>query len=215
MGDTAQGRQPYSSPKVVETLRNTAAGRFDDLLFPAMLLWPKLWLLAWAGKSEQILKTESWQERVRVGKSHLGRGVYARRLLRKGQVVGEIRGKVIDDPHHSTAYGIDLGGTRQLEPIAPFRFLNHSCEPNCEIIFWEDENGEHSDGQLWLRTLSTLRLGDELVIDYGWPADAAIECGCGAGSCRGWVVSLEELPKVLQLKKKKPTKKRAKKPVKK
>lgn len=152
------------------------------------------------------MKKESWKERVRVGKSPLGRAVYARRQFRKGQVIGEICGKVVDDPDHSSCYGIDLGPDRQLEPISPFRFLNHSCEPNCEIIFWEDDVDEQADLQLYVRAISTVRLGAELVIDYGWPAHAAIECGCGTNSCRGWVVSEEELPKVIRRHKKKQAK---------
>ncbi len=138
--------------------------------------------------------------RVRVRKMALGRGVYAVRRLRCNQTIGEITGRVIDDPDYGSEYCIELGPDRNMEPIAPFRFLNHSCEPNCEVFSWNPEPGEDPSvsDRLWLQALCTIQPGEELTIDYGWPADVAIRCHCGAGSCRGWVVSEEDLPMVLR-----------------
>ena len=34
---------------------------------------------------------------------------------------------------------------------------------------------------------------EELLIDYSWPADAAIQCRCGAATCRGWICDPAEL----------------------
>ena len=45
--------------------------------------------------------------------------------------------------------------------------------------------------------IATCSSGEELTIDYAWPANAAIVCRCGAGTCRGWIVSPEELSDVL------------------
>ena len=38
---------------------------------------------------------------------------------------------------------MDLGENQSLEPDAPYRYVNHSCEPNCELyqIDIEDEFG--------------------------------------------------------------------------
>jgi hypothetical protein len=44
-----------------------------------------------------------------------------------------------------------------------------------------------------VETLRSIVAGEELTIDYGWPAEQAIPCGCGAEDCRGWVVAEEEL----------------------
>jgi SET domain-containing protein len=140
----------------------------------------------------------------------LGRGVYAARRLRKNQTIGEITGKVIDDPDYGSEYCIDLGESRNLEPISPFRFLNHSCEPNCEIFSWDPRPGEPPSvsDRLFLSAMRTIQPGEELTIDYGWPADAAIRCHCGTDKCRGWVVSEAELADVLrrEKRKKKPSK---------
>lgn len=59
------------------------------------------------------------------------------------------------------------------------RFLNHSCQPNCELFFWETDDLTPND-RLWLQALRPIEPGEELTIDYAWPADAAIRCACGA-----------------------------------
>lgn len=129
---------------------------------------------------------------VRIGRTPLGRGVFARRRFRAEQVIGVIRGQVIDDPEYTSNYCMDLGEGRSLEPVAPFCYLNHSCEPNCELFSWETDEPAPLD-RLWLQALRPIEPGEELTIDYAWPAEAAIPCGCGAAGCRGWIVAAEEL----------------------
>jgi hypothetical protein len=46
--------------------------------------------------------------------------------------------------------------------------------------------------------LRTIEPGEELTIDYAWPAEAAIPCACGAAGCRCWIVAAEELRVVMQ-----------------
>ena len=128
---------------------------------------------------------------VRVGRTPLGRGVFARRRFRPQHVIGVVRGQVIDDPDYSSDYCIELNEGRGLEPAAPFRFLNHSCEPNCELFSWETDEAAPPD-RLWLQALRSIEPGEELTIDYAWPAGAAIPCGCGAVACRGWIVSADQ-----------------------
>ena len=138
--------------------------------------------------------------KVRTRRMALGRGVYALRRLRRNETIGEITGRIIDDPDYGSEYCIELGPERNMEPKAPFRYLNHSCEPNCEVFSWNAEPGEDPSvsDRLWLQALRTIQPDEELTIDYGWPADVAIRCQCGTGNCRGWVVSEEELPLVLR-----------------
>jgi uncharacterized protein len=126
-----------------------------------------------------------------------GRGVFARRLFRRNQVVGQMTGRVTKLDDYDPSYVVDLGKSGVLEPFEPFRFLNHSCDPNCELQEWESEEAG-ADAQIWVQTLRTVREGDQLTIDYGWPADAAIPCLCGSAECRGWVVDADELPKLLR-----------------
>lgn len=136
-------------------------------------------------------RSDPLAQRVLVATTSIGRGVFARRRLSAGLVVGEIRGQVLDAHPEDAQYCMELGSGRILEPTAPFRFLNHSCDPNCELFYWEDDPGQ--EDRLWLQTIRSIDAGEELLIDYCWPADAAIPCQCGATNCRGWVVDPEEL----------------------
>ncbi|HEX9622424.1 MAG TPA: SET domain-containing protein-lysine N-methyltransferase [Polyangiaceae bacterium] len=130
---------------------------------------------------------------VRVGKSRIGRGVFARKMFRKTSIIGEMTGRVVVQEEMDPDYSVDLGKWGGLDPARPFRFLNHCCEPNCRLIEFSDCN--HPDGtpRLWVQALSTIRLGEELTIDYAWPAESTIECQCGSESCRGFVVDRREL----------------------
>ena len=71
---------------------------------------------------------------VRVGETHVGRGVFARRRLKADIVLGEIHGETLDDHPEDSSYVMELPSCRLLEPAPPLRFMNHSCDPNCEIF---------------------------------------------------------------------------------
>jgi uncharacterized protein len=73
----------------------------------------------------------------------------------------QITGQVIDDPSYSSRYCIDLGEGRSLEPDPPGAFLNHSCDPNCELV-----NADDDDGRIELRATRDIAAGEELTIDY-------------------------------------------------
>ncbi|MBA3913555.1 MAG: SET domain-containing protein-lysine N-methyltransferase [Acidobacteriales bacterium] len=68
------------------------------------------------------------------------------------------------------------------------RYINHSCDPNCE----SDEN----DGEVWIIALKDIAAGEELTYDYnlydGDEDDEAV-CMCGSAECRGSMYSPEEL----------------------
>lgn len=138
-------------------------------------------------------------ERIIIADTQVGKGVFAARDISSGVEIGRVTGTVIDDPEYSSNYCIDLGGPLSLEPGEPFRFLNHSCEPNCELVFYEaNPEGGWPLPTIFVETITRVRGGEQLTIDYGWPADHAIACLCGAATCRGWVVDSEELDAVDQ-----------------
>ena len=79
-----------------------------------------------------------------------------------------------------------------IEPGAPFRFLNHCCEPNAE--FASDEVSKRNQiPDLYVYACKAISAGEQILIDYQWPAHYAIPCECGSKNCRGWVVCDEEL----------------------
>jgi SET domain-containing protein len=67
------------------------------------------------------------------------------------------------------------------------RFINHSCEPNCEAL--------NEDGRIFIYSLVDIPEGAELSYDYQYvidgPLDAATRklyaCRCGAAKCRGTI----------------------------
>ena len=133
-------------------------------------------------------------ETVRVGQAAHGKGVYARRRFRKGTTVGEVTGRVITIEGYDSNYCIDLGGPRRLEPNGPFRFINHSCTPNCQFAWYEPlKKTDPLPSTVWVETIRIIEPGEELTIDYCWPADSAIRCGCRSPRCRGWIVDPAEL----------------------
>lgn len=129
---------------------------------------------------------------LRTGETHVGRGVFARRRIAEGVVIAEVLGTILDDHPEDSSYVMELPGGRLLDPAPPLRFVNHSCDPNCELFYWEVEPGEQEEERLWLQTIRPIQPGEELLIDYSWPADAAIPCRCGTAACRGWIVDPAE-----------------------
>jgi hypothetical protein len=130
---------------------------------------------------------------LRVAETHVGRGVFARQPLWAGLIIAEVEGRILDDHPEDSSYVMELPSGRLLDPAAPLRFVNHSCDPNCELFYWEEDVRTFEDDRLWLQTIRPIAAGEELSIDYAWPADAAIECRCRAADCRGWIVDPAEL----------------------
>lgn len=131
---------------------------------------------------------------ITVGPAKHGKGVFAAKRFRPGQVIGEITGKLINDPDYGSNYCIDVGGSFSLEPGEPFRFLNHCCEPNAKLfVMYTHESEPIEERKVVVEALTNIQPGAEVLIDYEWTADAAIPCGCGAATCRGWIVDPAEL----------------------
>ena len=131
-----------------------------------------------------------------------GRGAFASRRIRRGERIIEYTGERItnaeadkryDDDrmrrHHTYLFTLTqrtvvdggVGGNAS-------RFINHSCEPNCEAVI--------EDGHIWIRALRTIAKGRELTYDYQYERlgddDEADErkyrCQCGAPRCRGTIL---------------------------
>lgn len=65
------------------------------------------------------------------------------------------------------------------------RFINHSCEPNCETQKWVVK------GELKIGFFATkdIAVGEELQFDYNFEryGDKPTKCHCGAAACRGFI----------------------------
>ncbi|TPV94196.1 MAG: SET domain-containing protein [Myxococcales bacterium FL481] len=135
------------------------------------------------------------KRRAVVGRSNIGKGVFAGRALQRGEVVGRVRGTLVDDAQVDPYYCMEMDNGLFLVPKAPFRYLNHRCVPNCRLFMWEDEpiDPQTNTRALYVEALRSIRVGSELTIDYGWPAYLAIPCHCSSRRCRGYVVDPSQL----------------------
>ena len=123
-----------------------------------------------------------------------GTGGFAARDLASGTRVIEYVGERIDK-HESLARcergehfifhlddNWDLDGNTESNPA---RFLNHSCNPNCDAIYIEDH--------IWIVTTRPIASGDEITFNYGYDLEDYREhpCGCGTPACVGFIVAAE------------------------
>ena len=137
--------------------------------------------------------------RIQVRRSGVhGKGVFALQPIAAGETLIEYTGEVISwpealrrhphdpkDPHHTFYFHVDdkhvidakYGGNAS-------RWINHSCDPNCEA--------DEVDGRIFIKALRDLAPGEELFYDYGLVIDERYtpklkkeyECRCGAPNCR-------------------------------
>ena len=120
-----------------------------------------------------------------------GLGVFARTRISARYAVGRVVGEIKPRDYRSQ-YCVEFGDS-DLEPNEPFRFLNHSCEHNCELIEWNIGYGGQTFLELWVHALRDIEQGEELTIDYAWDWQEAIPCLCGSKKCRGWICKEDEL----------------------
>jgi hypothetical protein len=134
---------------------------------------------------------------VRVGPSANGLGVFSLRAFSVREVIGPIEGQIFHDETHESDYCMELEDDGCIEPDAPFRFLNHSCRPNCSLREYEfkREDGTRIP-ELWLAVERDIAPGEQVTIDYGWPAEHAEPCRCGSSACRQWIVAADEVSKL-------------------
>jgi len=68
------------------------------------------------------------------------------------------------------------------------RFINHSCDPNLQVLSIHVENREILLPRVVLFSTREIKAGEELTFDYNcYPlsTDKELKCACGAESCRG------------------------------
>ncbi len=142
--------------------------------------------------------------RIQVRRSGVhGRGVYALAEIAAGATVIEYTGERIDwaeaerrhphdpsQPNHTFYFHLETGQVIDaLHGGNSARWINHSCEPNCEA--------EEADGRVFIKALRDIMPGEELFYDYGLVVDerytAALKkkfaCHCGNPDCRGTMLS--------------------------
>ncbi len=152
-------------------------------------------------------KAAASSRRIQVRRSGVhGKGVFALQDLAEGEKIIEYVGEVITweeaqdrhphdpkDPNHTFYFHVDedrvidalYGGNSS-------RWINHSCDPNCEA--------DEEEGRIFIKALRNIQSGEELNYDYGLIIDepytkklkAEYPCWCGSKNCRGTLLSPKE-----------------------
>lgn len=128
-----------------------------------------------------------------------GKGVFATTHIPAGTRLIEYKGERISDEDseylytettHTFLFMLEnnevIDGSRKGNNA---RWINHSCEPNCEA--------SEEDGRVFIDALSNLEAGDEITIDYNLYLEARYTaalkrqyaCGCGTEQCRGTLLA--------------------------
>ena len=131
-----------------------------------------------------------------------GLGVFAARRIGKGTRIIEYLGERItqaeadtryDDEHmrthHTFLFSVDVdlaidAGVNGNDA----RFINHSCEPNCEAV--------NDDNRIFIEAIRAIKAGEELFYDYMYERTKEhtkedlrlYVCRCGTKSCRGTIL---------------------------
>jgi uncharacterized protein len=152
-----------------------------------------------------------------------GNGVFAVQDLAEGETLIEYKGEIISwkealrrhphdpaQPNHTFYFHIDDG--RVIDGNVKgndARWINHSCEPNCEA--------DEVDGRVYIKALRNIAAGEELNYDYGLIIDepytpkllSEFPCWCGSEQCRGTLLTPKDEDE--EKKKKKKAEKKAEK----
>lgn len=62
----------------------------------------------------------------------------------------------------------------------------------CQSYHGLTEEEQRRGANVRVEALRTIRKGEEITVDYAWPASWAIPCHCGSKNCRGWIVDKNE-----------------------
>ena len=134
----------------------------------------------------------------RTGKK--GHGLFTKQALRKGEFIVEYVGEVLHEDEYRARknryeaegkrhyYFMTLSSSETIDAAErgnAGRFLNHSCQPNCETQKWM-VNGELCIG---IYALEPIAADEELTFDYNFEryGDNPIKCYCGTKKCGGWI----------------------------
>ena len=130
-----------------------------------------------------------------VGRSAIGRGVFAAQHFQPGQPILTFGGSVLTMPDmlavgRDRAYALQVGPGEFLDLTPPGRYLNHSCDPNTGIL-----------NDRVLIALRPIVPGEEIRFDYSTAMRQdhwTMECRCSEYLCRRVVLDFHHLPPITQ-----------------
>jgi uncharacterized protein len=132
-----------------------------------------------------------------------GRGAFATHVIPAGTRLVEYTGErltpaaaearypdIAGERHHTFLFAIDdLVVVDAAVNGNDARWINHSCDPNCDAVI--------DDGRIWIESVRVIAPGEELAYDYAFTlterhtpaAKRRFPCHCGAATCRGTMLA--------------------------
>jgi SET domain-containing protein len=159
---------------------------------------------------KQVIQKALDRDFIRVGKSRIaGKGVFAKRKIPRGTRIIEYLGErvliskylvEISEGKPVSVYAFHLNDSFIIDGARDgndARFINHSCEPNCEAYVFDD--------RAYIYAMRDITRGEELTFDYQLRSSISrpiskqdkglYRCLCGSPKCRGTMIATKPLTK--------------------
>tara|TARA_B110000858_G_scaffold96995_1_gene111630 strand:- start:1015 stop:1488 length:474 start_codon:yes stop_codon:yes gene_type:complete len=102
--------------------------------------------------------------------------------------------KYLNKKNEGSVYIFELNKRYDIDGLFEYnsaRYINHSCNPNCEV--------EIIKNQIWIISIKNIKKNSEFNYDYGYPFDKDDfkdhVCKCGSNKCIGYIISRDDWPK--------------------
>ena len=131
-----------------------------------------------------------------VSVSSFGKGVFALRDIKKGELIMKFKGKIIsgNELDQITKAGrntlvdpLHISEKKFMFILEPYVLVNHSCNPNAGL-----------KRNVNLITLRNIKKGKEIFYDYSSVWWEGFRCKCGELNCRKYVSTFHSIPKKIQ-----------------
>lgn len=135
-----------------------------------------------------------------------GNGVFAVAPIARGETIIQYKGRLITHAQADREYGdgADTGHTFLFTLNDKYivdanvggnsaRWINHSCEPNCEAVIEEARDGKRKHDKVLIQAVRDIAPGEELTYNYGIVLEVPHTrkmkklwaCRCGSPKCTG------------------------------
>lgn len=135
-----------------------------------------------------------------------GNGVFATEVIEKGERIIRYKGLLRTHDEVDEAYAdVEENGHTFLFTLNDdyvldanhngndARWINHSCNPNCEAVIEENAKGKRHKDKIYIEATRRIEAGEELTYNYGIVLEerytAALKklwgCRCGDKNCTG------------------------------
>ncbi len=102
--------------------------------------------------------------------------------------------KAIKNKNNGMVYIFELNSRFDIDGSYKYntaRYINHSCDPNCEVII--------INNRLWISSIKKIKKDQELTYNYGYEYDSDYKghkCRCGSLNCIGYILRKNDWRKI-------------------